>query len=177
MTDPSNALCLQNYARPRTAVLPGPSGRLISDIAREGMAAVIVPVTAVVLRAAVNKENPMTDTPDLSCLLNHTMAHSPPPLAGAPGPAAAMDLTGETAPPAEGLPVVHTIDEVARTLGVSCKTIARRIRDGVIHKAPMGGRLVRISSAELQRLAAGAPFRPRVQGVEVSMSSQVLGQE
>jgi excisionase family DNA binding protein len=112
----------------------------------------------------------MNDLPDLSCLLNHTMAHSPAPLAGAPGSSAAIDLTAETAPPAEGLPVFHTIDEVARTLGVSCKTIGRRIRDGVIHKAPMGGRLVRISSSELQRLAAGALFRPRAQGGEVSMS-------
>jgi len=101
----------------------------------------------------------MTDTLDLSCLLNHTMAHSPPLQAGAPGPAAAIDLTGETAPPAEGLPVFHTVDEVARTLRVSAKTIGRRIRDGVIHKAPTGGRLVRVSSAELQRLAAAAPFR------------------
>jgi excisionase family DNA binding protein len=101
----------------------------------------------------------MTDTPDLSCLVNHTLAHSPPPPAGAPGRAAAIDPTGENAPPAQGLPVFHTIDEVARTLGVSAKTIGRRIRDGVIHKAPMGGRLVRISSAELQRLAAAAPFR------------------
>jgi excisionase family DNA binding protein len=116
------------------------------------------------------RKKPMTDALDLSCLLNHTMAHSPPPLAGALGPAAAIDLLGETAPPAEGLPVFHTIDEVARTLGVSCKTISRRIRDGVIQTAPIGGRLVRISSSELQRLAAGAPFRPRVHGGEVSMS-------
>jgi excisionase family DNA binding protein len=48
----------------------------------------------------------------------------------------------------------HTVSEVALTLDVSSKPIARRIREGVIRKVPMGGRLVRISSAELERLAA-----------------------
>jgi hypothetical protein len=117
----------------------------------------------------------MTDVPDLSCLLNHTLAHLPPPPARAPRLAAAIDQTGETVPPAEGPPVFHTIDEVARTLGVSCKTIARRIRDGLIHKAPTGGRLVWISSTELWRLADAASFKGRVRRRGVSMSSQVLG--
>lgn len=95
----------------------------------------------------------MTDVLDLACLLNHTLAHAPPPPAGASRASTPIDLIGGTAPPAEGPPVFHTVDEVARTLGVSGKTIARRIREGVIRTVPMGGRLVRISSAELQRLA------------------------
>ena len=53
-------------------------------------------------------------------------------------------------------PTFHTVEEVARMLGVSTKTVNRRIRDGLIRKVPMGGRLVRISSAELQRLASAA---------------------
>jgi excisionase family DNA binding protein len=123
-------------------------------------------LTAAVFLAQVSKENPMTDTFNPACLLNHTQAHAPPLAAG---PAAAIDRTGEAAA-AEAPPTFHTVEVVARTLGVSCKTIGRRIRDGIIHKAPTGGRLVRISSAELQRLAAGAPFGRRVQDDEVSMS-------
>jgi hypothetical protein len=37
---------------------------------------------------------------------------------------------------------------------MSKKSIRRRIRAGVIRTAPTGGRLVRISSDELRRLAA-----------------------
>ena len=70
----------------------------------------------------------------------------------------ATDLTADAdAPAAEGPPVFHTVAVVARTLGISTRTVGRRIREGVIRKVPMGGRLVRISSAELQRLAADAP--------------------
>ena len=111
----------------------------------------------------------MTDTPDFSCLLNHTTAHAPSPPADLRGPAGTIDPNRETAPPAEAPPVFHTVEAVARRLGVSAKTIARRIRDGVIRKAPMGGRLVRISSAELQRLAGGGPIGPRIRDGEVSM--------
>ena len=112
----------------------------------------------------------MTDTPDFSCLLNHTLAHAPPPPADIRGPATAIDPNQEVAPPAGGPPVFHTVEAVARTLGVSAKTIARRIREGVIRKAPMGGRLVRISSAELQRLAGGGASDPGIRDREVSMS-------
>lgn len=54
-------------------------------------------------------------------------------------------------------PVLLTIAEVAAALRMSEKSIRRRIRDGVIRTAPTGGRLVRISSDELRRLAAGEP--------------------
>src|ERR1700709_1995895 len=97
----------------------------------------------------------MPDTFNPACLLNHTLAHAPPSPARPSGPIAVANPPGAGVAP----PVFHTVDEVARTLGDSTETIARRIREGLIHKAPMGGRLVRISSAELQRLAARAPFR------------------
>ena len=115
----------------------------------------------------------MLDTFDPACLLNHTVAHAPSPPTSPAGPAAVFNPPSAAVAP----PVFHTVDEVAHTLGVSTKTIARRIREGVIHKAPMGGRLVRISSAELQRLAARAPFRTAGLTDEVSMSYQVLGKE
>jgi excisionase family DNA binding protein len=99
----------------------------------------------------------MTDTFHPACLLNHTLAHAP---TVATVPAGAVERTGEPSEPAAPPIVFHTVEEVALTLDVSSKTIARRIREGVIRKVPLGGRLVRISSAELQRLAAAAPLRP-----------------
>jgi hypothetical protein len=44
------------------------------------------------------------------------------------------------------------------TLRMSEKSVRRRIKAGVIRTAPTGGRLVRISSDELLRLAAGDPL-------------------
>jgi hypothetical protein len=96
----------------------------------------------------------MKDTFDPTCLLNHTMAHAPPLAAG---PAVAVAMTGEAGTALAAAPLFHTVEEAARTLG---KTIGRRICDGVIRKMPMGGRLVRISSPELQRLAADAASPP-----------------
>jgi excisionase family DNA binding protein len=54
-------------------------------------------------------------------------------------------------------PVLLTIAEVAAALRMSEKSIRRRIKSGIIRTAPTGGRLVRISSDELRRLAAGDP--------------------
>jgi excisionase family DNA binding protein len=51
-------------------------------------------------------------------------------------------------------PPLLTIEETARRLRTSEKTIRRRIKEGVIRKAPIGGRLVRISSDEVDRLTA-----------------------
>jgi excisionase family DNA binding protein len=49
-------------------------------------------------------------------------------------------------------PILLTVAEFAAALRMSEKSIRRRIKDGVIRKAPTGGRLVRISSDELRRL-------------------------
>jgi excisionase family DNA binding protein len=54
-------------------------------------------------------------------------------------------------------PVLLTIAEVAAALRISEKSVQRRIKDGIIRKAQLGGRSVRISSEELQRLIAGTP--------------------
>jgi excisionase family DNA binding protein len=54
-------------------------------------------------------------------------------------------------------PVLLTIGEVAAALRMSEKSVRRRIKNGVIRTAPISGRLVRISSDELRRLAVGAP--------------------
>jgi excisionase family DNA binding protein len=87
--------------------------------------------------------------------------------AGATWLATAIELMEEanTVAAAEA-PVFHTVEAVAKALHTSTKTIRRRIKEGVIRKVPMGGRLVRISSEELRRL-----------GCEVSMSSQILGKD
>lgn len=50
-----------------------------------------------------------------------------------------------------------TTAEVAVALRMSEKSVRRRIKAGAIRKAPIGGRLVRISSEELRRLGAAAP--------------------
>ena len=41
-----------------------------------------------------------------------------------------------------------------RLLGVSQKTVNRRLRAGLLRKAPLGGRIVRITAAEFARFAA-----------------------
>ncbi len=101
----------------------------------------------------------MPDTLNAACLINHTAARSPAPPAATAGTEAAIARADEAEDPAAGPVVFHTVGEVARTLGVSPKTVGRRIRDGFIRKVAMGGRLVRISSTELRRLAADAPFK------------------
>ena len=55
-------------------------------------------------------------------------------------------------------PVLLTIAEVAAALRMSEKSVQRPIKAGVIRTALTGGRLVRISSDELRRLAAGEPL-------------------
>jgi excisionase family DNA binding protein len=49
-------------------------------------------------------------------------------------------------------PQFLTIDELAANLGVSTRTIRRRLADGSLCKAPLGGRSVRIPLRELPRL-------------------------
>jgi excisionase family DNA binding protein len=49
-----------------------------------------------------------------------------------------------------------TVEEVAAQLGVSTKTIRRRLKDGTIRRAPLGGRAVRIPASEIARLAGAA---------------------
>lgn len=61
-------------------------------------------------------------------------------------------------PESRPAPVLLTIGEVAAKLRMSEKSVRRRIKAGVIRTAPTGGRLVRISSDELLRLAAGDPL-------------------
>ena len=52
------------------------------------------------------------------------------------------------------------IAEVASALRVNPRTVRRRIKAGTISKVPMEGRLVRVSSDELERLA-GRPTRTK----------------
>ncbi len=46
-----------------------------------------------------------------------------------------------------------TVPEVAAVLGISEKTVRRRLRAGLLRKAALGGRIVRVPAAELVRLA------------------------
>lgn len=55
--------------------------------------------------------------------------------------------------------VLLTLDEVAAALGMSRKSVQRRIKAGVIRTVPLGGRLVRISSDELRRLTTSNLFQ------------------
>jgi excisionase family DNA binding protein len=117
------------------------------------------------------KENPMPNPSNPFCSLNHPVTQPSVRPAGAAATTAATNPTGEVgAVPPEGSPVFHTVEEVARVLRVSTKTVDRRIKAGGIIKVPMGGRLVRISSAELQRLAANAPLKPAVARDAVSIT-------
>ena len=73
---------------------------------------------------------------------------------GHPGPAV------ETPPPdRRPAAALLTLDEVATLLHMSKKSVQRRIKSGVIRKAPIGGRLVRISLDELRRLTAESLFQ------------------
>ena len=65
-------------------------------------------------------------------------------------------------------PVLLTIAEVAAALRMSEKSVRRRIKAGLIRTAPTGGRLVRISSDELRRLAAGEPLEAPLKNSIVS---------
>jgi excisionase family DNA binding protein len=66
-------------------------------------------------------------------------------------------IAGTDEPDQRLAPVLLTIGEVAARLRMSEKSVRRRIKDGIIHAAPTGGRLVRISSDEVLRLTAGGP--------------------
>jgi excisionase family DNA binding protein len=59
-----------------------------------------------------------------------------------------------------------TVDETAEILGVSTKTIRRRVSDGTIRKASIGGRAVRISAAEIARICAGVSVSVSASSIE-----------
>lgn len=82
----------------------------------------------------------------------------PPPRHMTPRGGNPFALFGTDEPDQPPEPVLLTIGEVAARLRMSEKSIWRRIKDGVIRIAPMGGRLVRISSDEVRRLTAGEPI-------------------
>lgn len=48
-----------------------------------------------------------------------------------------------------------TRQEVATTLGISLRTVDRRIGDGTIRTIRLGGRAVRITDDEVQRILKG----------------------
>jgi excisionase family DNA binding protein len=85
----------------------------------------------------------------------HTVQPTPPDAASQPGEPTAFLTESEMASrPSD--PVLLTLDEVAAALGMSKKSVQRRIKSGLIRKAPIGGRLVRISADELRRLTASS---------------------
>jgi excisionase family DNA binding protein len=65
-------------------------------------------------------------------------------------------------------PVLLTIEEVAALLRISTKSVRRRIKSGLIRKAALGGRTVRISPDEVQRLTAGTPPEDASEDVDLS---------
>jgi excisionase family DNA binding protein len=70
-----------------------------------------------------------------------------------------------------------TIYEMAALLGTSTKTIRRRIADGSIRRAPLGGRSVRIPVTELDRLSGMTPASERADMIEQDQPfGSVLGQ-
>lgn len=83
--------------------------------------------------------------------------HRPMPQAATSGGSTSSPVWTE-APERRPEPVLLTIGEVAVRLRMSKKSVQRRIKSGVIRTAPTGGRLVRISSDELLRLATGPPL-------------------
>jgi excisionase family DNA binding protein len=88
-----------------------------------------------------------------------------------PTPAARADSTFAsvcTEEPERREAVLLTIGEVAAQLRMSEKTVRRRIKDGTIRKVQLGGRVVRIASDELIRLAAGDP--PTAPGNDLDIS-------
>jgi excisionase family DNA binding protein len=69
-----------------------------------------------------------------------------------PDPAPSDVPEDDTSARPEPPPRFLTVPEVAEILGVSEKTVRRRIADGGLRKAPFGGRIIRIAAAELRRL-------------------------
>jgi excisionase family DNA binding protein len=61
-----------------------------------------------------------------------------------------------------------TIDEVAIRLNISTKSVRRRIKAGLIRKASLGGRTVRIPPDEVQRLIAGTPLEEASEDPDIS---------
>ena len=51
-----------------------------------------------------------------------------------------------------------SVEQMAAYLGVSTKTIYRRLADGTIRKAPLGSRLIRIPASEIDRLDGSEPY-------------------
>ena len=82
-------------------------------------------------------------------------------------PAASLRVWTEE-PERRPQPVLLTISEVAAALRVNEKTVRRRIKDGTIRKVQLGGRLVRIASDELIRLAAGDPLTAPGNDLDIS---------
>lgn len=81
------------------------------------------------------------------------------------------DLESPEGPPAEqlwmpGFEPAHdaerffTLPETARILVVSERTVYRKLAAGVIRKASLGARTIRISALELRRIAAGETLAP-----------------
>lgn len=56
-------------------------------------------------------------------------------------------------------PRLLTLHEVAELLGMSTRTIRRRVASGLIRKAELGGRMVRIPHTEVLRVLQG-DFKP-----------------
>ena len=77
-----------------------------------------------------------------------------PPRMTSPGEPPSVSIFADKPEKPSG-PVLLTIPEVAATLRVSEKTVRRRIKDGTIPIARIGGRLLRIPADQLVRLAAG----------------------
>lgn len=50
-----------------------------------------------------------------------------------------------------------TIDEFAALLGISSRTVRRRLKNRSLRKVALGGRVVRIPASELDRLEGIAP--------------------
>ena len=65
-------------------------------------------------------------------------------------------------------PVLLTIAETAAALRMSEKSVQRRIKDGTIRKASLGGRAVRISADELRRLTTGAPLEEVSEDLDIA---------
>ena len=110
----------------------------------------------------------MTDVPcpsnstAIACSRRAGIVVEPPKSLG--GYRSAPRLQMERSPPAEDLsddrqqsPRFLTIAECADVLSVSAKTIRRRIKEGRLTPAPLGGRLLRIPLAEILRLAGLGP--------------------
>jgi excisionase family DNA binding protein len=93
----------------------------------------------------------LSGSPVLLDALNRPLS---PPAARAASPSNLISIEEPDPHPA---PVLLTIGEVAVALRISKKSVRRRIKSGTIRTVPTGGRLVRISSEELRRLAGSDP--------------------